>query len=246
MRNFPLSSLAVFIVSLPFAIACSGDDDPPPGGTAGTGGTTGGSAGVGGSTAGAGAGGTAGAATGGTAGAGTGGATGGAGAGGATGGAGTGGATGGAGAGGGSGTMDWPADTSQAGLEAFFDALAYKGADWLPNMPAAAAGDSLHGTTQIWYNKTLRTSYAAGKGLSSNPHDSGSMTVKEIYTGTAVTGHAAMLRQGTAWIYYCKASTAGACTASSMPNVASYAMTVGSCSCHGAGTINSQAQIPPP
>ena len=142
--------------------------------------------------------------------------------------------------------MDWPADTSQAGLEAFFDALSYKGADWLPDAAAPADGGSLHATTQIWYNKTLRTSYAAGNGAATMPHQTGSMTVKEIYTGTEVTGYAAMLRMETSWIYYCKASTAGACSSSSMPDVASYSMTVGSCNCHGAGTIVSQMRIPPP
>jgi len=222
MRNFPVASLAVVLVSLPLAFACGGEDDPPPAGTAGAGGTTGGSGGAGGATGG---------------GAGTGGSTGG--------GAGTGGSTGG-GAGTSSGTMDWPADTSQAGLEAFFAALEYKGADWAPDAAAPADGPSLHGRTQIWYNKTLRTSYAAGKGAAANPHDNGSMTVKEIYTDAAVTGYAAMLRQGTSWIYYCKASTAGACTTTSMPGQASYSMTTGSCSCHGAGTITSSMRIPPP
>jgi len=172
-----------------------------------------------------------------------------AGVGGATGGAGAGGATGGAGAGGaagGSGTMDWPADTSQAGLEAFLAALEYKGSEWLPDADIPAESGMLHGLTQIWYNKTLRTSFAAGKGAAANPHDTGSMTVKEIYTGTAVTGHAVMLRQASNWIYYCKASTAGACSSSSVADTATYSMTTGSCNCHGGGTIISQARIPPP
>jgi hypothetical protein len=262
MRIRLLPVLAVATVAFPLAVACGGPEESP--GTGGTGGATGGAGGAGGAT-----GGTAGMATGGAGGAtggagGAGGATGGAGGatggsagtGGATGGAaGTGGATGGAGGAaagsagtgtagtGGGGATDSPSDTSQAGLEAFLMAMSYTGQDWVSGAAMPTTTGSVHALNRIWYNKTLRTSAAA----SMTPHAPGSMVVKEMYTDANVIGRAAMLRTATnMWIYYCVASEAARCNASSMPNQASYATTATSCACHGAGTIVTGADIPPP
>jgi hypothetical protein len=259
MRIQLLPVLAVAAVAFPLAVACGGTETTPDAPTGGTGGATGGTAGgATGGTAGKATGGTAGAtggsagaggATGGTAGAATGGAagaTGGsAGAGGATGGAGSGGASAGSAGTGtaGGGAMDSPSDTSQAGLEAFLTAMSYRSADWVSGADMPATTGSVHALNRIWYNKTLRTSAAAN----TSPHTPGSMVVKEIYTDANVVGRAAMLRTATnQWIYYCVSSEASRCNASSMPNQASYAMTASACACHGAGTIVTGADIPPP
>jgi hypothetical protein len=246
-RLLPLLSLAVF--TIPLAVACGGEEPTTPEGSGGKGGTTGGTAGTGGTAAGTG--GTA-AGTGGTAGtgmAGTGGTAG-------TGVAGTGGATGGAGAGtagsstsgaGGGGASDSPSDTSQAGIEAFLTAMSHNGADWRAGSAMPVEGESLHGRDRIWYNRTLRQSKAAGKGVTGMPHDPGSMVVKDIYTAETVIGRAVMLRNNNnQWIYYCMASEAGRCNSTSMPNQASYAMAPTACSCHGAGTIVTGDMIPAP
>jgi hypothetical protein len=266
MRIRLLPSLALATLVIPAAVACGGTETPD--GVGGAGGTTGGTAGVGGAM-----GGTAGQTSGGTAGTGgslggTGGATGGAGSGGAAGSAagsggaagsaaGSGGAAGSAagssgaagssaGSGAGGGATDSPSDTSQAGLEAFFMAMSHRGADWRANAEMPVGDAEPHTLNRIWYNRTLRQSSADGKGATGMPHSTGAMVVKEIYTGTGVIGHAAMLRTATAWIYYCKASEAGRCSSSSMPNQASYAMSAGSCACHGAGTIVTGDMIPAP
>jgi hypothetical protein len=264
MRIRLLSSLALSILAIPVAVSCGGTEEPdttPPGvggaggATGGTGGATGGTAGTGGAT-----GGTAGVGTGGTGGAagaptgGVGGATGGAGAGGAgagmagsgTAGSGMAGSgTAGSGTGGG-GATDSPTDTSQTGLEAFLTAMSHRGADWRANSETPIGEALPHMNNRIFYNRTLRQSAADGKGGTGMPHTTGSMVVKEIYTGTNVIGHAVMLRTATAWIYYCEADEAGRCSSTSMPNQASYAMTATACSCHGAGTIITGETIPAP
>ncbi len=233
MRTLLFPTLAALALSLPLGTACSsGDDDTnATGGGAGTGGATGGSSG-----AGSGTGGTAG--VGGSSGtSGTSGSGGTAGAGGAAGTAGTAGSAG-------SGATESPSDTSQAGLEAFLDAMMYTGADWVSGTDAINPDSgSLHGADRIYYNKTMRQDHAA----STTPATAGSMAVKEIYTGTTMIGRAAMLRtSANQWIYYCKAGEAGRCASTSMPDMAIYGTSASSCACHGSGTINSAAMIPPP
>jgi hypothetical protein len=208
----------------------------------GTAGSTGGTGGTGGAATG-GTGGAGGAPTGGTSGAG--GATGGA-AGSASGSSGAAGSSAGSSGAAGGGATDSPSDTSQAGLEAFITAMSHRGADWRANAEMPVGDDAPHRLNRIWYNKTLRQSKADGKGTSAMPHTPGSMVTKEIYTGADVIGYATMLRTATAWIYYCKASEAGRCATSSMPNQASYGTSTGSCSCHGAGTIVTGNMIPAP
>jgi hypothetical protein len=146
---------------------------------------------------------------------------------------------------------DYPPDLTIEGIVAMIDAEAYKGATWksdrtdINTMPDAS---SPHGNMRVWYNQMMRQGNAAGKGTTSMPFDSGSMVVKEIYTGTDVIGHAVMLRAGTKWFYYCLASESGRCSSSSMAGVADSVTSggVGSCSCHGGGTVITQANIPAP
>jgi hypothetical protein len=147
---------------------------------------------------------------------------------------------------GGGGASDSPTDTSQAGLEAFLTAMSHRGADWRANSETPVGEALPHTLNRIWYNRTLRQSAADGKGGSGMPHSTGAMVVKEIYTDANVIGYAVMLRTATAWIYYCEADEAGRCSSTSMPNQASYAMSAGSCACHGAGTIVTGDTIPAP
>jgi hypothetical protein len=241
----PYLSLLTALFTLASFTGCSSEDDPSGGAGAGSGGASGGSAGSGAGTGGSGG------ASGGSAGAsagtsGSGGASGGS-AGASAGTSGSGGATGGsAGAAGssGSGTVpDAPTDTTQAGIEAFLDALAYKGSTWAPDqaMPHDSGAD-YHGMVQSWFNTTLRQSNADGD----TRFDAGSMVVKEIYSGASVIGHAVMLRNGeTQTIYYCTATEAGRCYSDQPANEASYSTSAAeNCGCHGGGTIITT--VPPP
>jgi hypothetical protein len=221
-----MSRLVPIALALVALSACS-SDDAPSNGTGGGGGTT---------AAGTGGGGTAGT-TGGTAG--------------TTGGMANGGSAGSAGAPGGSAgmaaTKDFPADTSADGITAFINAGDYKSATWASGMTAPTAPDpsSPHGLVQIWYNKALRTSHAAGHmGSSTDPT---SMVVKELYTGTAVVGHIAMVRTtDPKWIYYCTSTEANRCYAGAAASTPIYQTTVTNCGCHGGGTVLTGAMIPAP
>jgi hypothetical protein len=157
--------------------------------------------------------------------------------------AGTGGAAAGTGGSAGGGASDSPSDTTQAGIEAFIAAASFKSAPWLSGTAGPVDSTSVHSRNQIWYNQTMRQSFADGN---TTMHTAGSMAIKEILMDSTPVGHAAMLRTATGWIYYCVSSEAGRCTSSSMPNTASYGTTAGSCNCHGGGTIVSQEMIPPP
>ena len=227
-----LLPLALVLLAFP---ACSSSDDDSTG-TGGGGGTP--SAGRSGGSAS----GSAGMATGGSAGSATGG-----GAGQATGGTSNAGTTGG-GAAGMAASKDAPTDTSAEGIKAFLDALDYRSATWASGTTAPAEPDassfSPHGLVQIWYNKALRQTHADGKEGSASP--TGTMAVKELYTGATVVGHAAMLKTDTSWIYYCTASEAGRCYPAQMPGQIIYQTTITNCACHGAGTIASSTMIPPP
>ena len=216
--------LACLLLALP---ACSSDPATPTG--------TGGGAGTGGTDSGGATGGGAGMSSG----------------------AGTGGGAGmssGAGTGGGAGTSstsdtDYPTDTSAEGIKAFLDALDHRSATWASAMtePVAPPAEELspHGLVQIWYNKALRVSNAAGHSASST--DPTSMVVKEFYTGSDVVGYAAMLRTtDPKWIYYCTSTEANRCYVGAPENTAVYQTTIANCGCHGGGTIITQDAIPLP
>jgi len=160
---------------------------------------------------------------------------------------------GGAGATGGSAgsaaTKDFPADTSAEGIKAFLDALDYKSATWASGMtgPTEPLPEELspHGLVQIWYNKALRTSQAAGHTGSST--DPTSMVVKELYTGTAVVGQVAMVRTtDPKWIYYCTSTEANRCYSGASANAPIYQTSISNCGCHGGGTVLTSSKIPPP
>jgi hypothetical protein len=242
MRTLELVSLVAL-----FALSCSSGDDTPDG-AAGMSGSSG-SAGTGGTGGGAGMPGSAGMAT-----SGSGGMPGGAGMTGGAGMPGGAGMTGGAGMPGGAGmgnNGDYPPDLTMDGLIAMIEAEGYKGATWksdrtdINTMPDEF---SPHGHMRIWYNQTVRQSNAQGEGTTTAPFDSGSMVVKEMYTGTGIVGHAVMLRAGTTWFYYCLASEDGRCSSSSVAGMAQAVSSggVGSCSCHGGGTVITQTNIPAP
>ncbi|HWP07825.1 MAG TPA: hypothetical protein VNN72_18900 [Polyangiaceae bacterium] len=221
-----LLPLAFALVTLS---ACSSDDAPSneTGGAGGTSGTT---------AAGTGGGGSAGT-TGGTSGGGSGGATGGAGAGATGGAAGT------------AATKDFPADTTAEGIKAFLDAGDYKSATWASSMTAPTEPPpeeiSPHGLVQIWYNKALRTSQAAGH--SGSMTDPTSMVVKELYSGTSVVGHLAMVRTtDPKWIYYCTSTEMNRCYSGAPANTPVYQTSVTNCACHSSGTIITASKIPPP
>ena len=219
--------LPLAFVLLAYPACSSSDDDSSPTGTGGGAGTsaTGGSAGTSGASAGMPGGGT------------------------SSGSSGM--ASGGMASGGMAGTAaskDAPTDTSVQGIEAFLNALDYRSATWAPNaaMPVEPDPSALspHGLVQIWYNKTLRQAHADGKANSASPTNT--MVVKELYTGTAVVGHAALLRTDTSWIYYCTASEASRCYPAQMPGQVIYQTSITNCACHGAGTVVSSDMIPAP
>jgi hypothetical protein len=170
--------------------------------------------------------------------------------------AGTGGSAGSAGTGTGAGTggtssteTDYPTDTSAEGIKAFLDALDHRSATWASGMtaPTTPEPDALspHGLVQIWYNKALRVSNAAGHSASST--DPNSMAVKELYTGTNVVGHAVMLRTADPkWIYYCTSTEASRCYSGSPENTAIYQTGIANCGCHGGGTLITAENIPLP
>ncbi len=213
-----------------FTLGCSGDDPVPAG--------TGGTAGSAGATGGAGMPGGAGMAT--------------SGSGGMPGSAGmsaTGGMPGAAGMATNNG--DYPPDLSMEGLIAMIEAEDYRGPTWKSDGTAVNTMPdpiSPHGNMWVWYNQAIRQSNAAGDGGIGMPFASGSMVVKEMYTGTAVIGHAVMFRAGTAWYYYCLASEDRRCSSSSLAGTAEAVTTggVGSCGCHGGGTVITQPNIPAP
>lgn len=214
------------------ATACSsGDDDASNTGSGGTGAqTTGGTAGT--------------PATGGTGGQGTGG-SGGQSAGGSAGQA-TGGSAGQAAAGtSGGASLDYPTDTTVDGIKAFIDAGNYRSATWASSMngPTDPPMGTLspHGLEYIWYNHTLRQAHA-----DQQTSVMGSMAVKEIYSGSTVVGHAAMLRSDKSWIMFCTASESDRCYAGAAAGAVSYSTSVANCGCHGGGTIVTAGQMPPP
>jgi len=234
MKNLSLSALSLsFLFVLPSAAIGCGGEEGTDDGSGGSAGTAAGSAGVSGSGAGtAGASGTAGSA--GSAGtAGSAGSAGTAGAGGSAGSAGSAGASGSAGsAGSGSGTM-FPSDMTTAGIEAFLAAQTYRGAGWQAETEAPRDGTSLHARVRVFFNDTLTASLEADNGPLGNgmPHTTGSMVVKELYTGDTMIGQAAMLR-GSNYVFYCKASEAGRCSTGSAADTV-----VTNCACHTNGVV---------
>jgi hypothetical protein len=216
------------LVSMAALVSACGDDPaedstPNTGGTSSGGTATGGTAGAGAGTSGAG-----GAGTGGSAGSGT----------------------SGSGGSGGSGVVDYPTDSSQAGIEAFLAMETYKaaGMGWRPETMASAGTANPHLANKRYFNETIIASKAAGnKPPSMGQHVAGSMSVKELLDGTTVIGKAATLRTGSMNIFYCVASVDGRCGTGSTANVAFYGSTPGgSCSCHGSGTNISHDVIPLP
>jgi hypothetical protein len=142
---------------------------------------------------------------------------------------------------------DYPTDTSAEGITAFIDALDYRSATWASSMtaPQPPSAGSPHGLVQLWYNKALRQSHAAGHETSTT--DPTSMVVKELYTDSAVVGHAAMLRTADPkWIYYCTSTEANRCYMGAPANTAVYQTSITNCACHGNGTIVTLDAIPPP
>jgi hypothetical protein len=145
-------------------------------------------------------------------------------------------------------TLDYPTDTTAEGIQAFIDAASYRSATWASGMTAPedppAGTLSPHGHEYIWYNHALRLSNSEGRtGSSSEP---GSMAVKEIYTGQTVVGHAAMLRADNHWIMFCVSSESDRCFAGSTANTVTDTTAITNCGCHGAGTIVTAAEMPPP
>jgi hypothetical protein len=102
---------------------------------------------------------------------------------------------------------------------------------------------SPHGADRVWYNKTLREAHAAAM----KPPTTGSMVVKELYTNATVVGHAALLRTTSSYALFCQSTEDGRCFSGSLANMP-YAVTsgIGSCGCHGGGTIVTEMNIPAP
>jgi hypothetical protein len=225
MRLVHSISMTLLVAMAASLSACS-DEPPAPAGTGGTGG----SAGSGAGTAGSGAG-TAGSATGGSAGT-TGGSAG----------AATGGSAG-------TGMVDYPTDSSQAGIEAFLAAASYltPGMGWRPELTPSNGTSMPHLGVKRYFNETIIASKAAGNAPPGGPqHTTGSMAIKDILNGTTVIGKAAMLRTMTNWVFYCTSTEEGRCYAASPANTPYYAPMTGSCGCHGSGNIVSAAEIPAP
>jgi hypothetical protein len=156
-----------------------------------------------------------------------------------------------AGSGGSGATLDYPTDTSQDGMKAFIDAMNYRSATWASGMSAPTDPPmgtlSPHGHEYIWYNHALRQSKADGHaGTVNDPFGVNSMAVKEIYTGSTVVGHAAMLRSEKGWIMFCTASESDRCYAGYMAGNIAYSMSITNCGCHGGGTIVTAPMVPAP
>jgi hypothetical protein len=227
MRLVHSISMTLLVAAAASLSACSDDPvDPAPatGGTGGAAGSGAGTAGSGAGTAGSATGGSAGSATGGSAGSATGGSA-------------------------GTGVMDYPADSSQAGIEAFLAAASYltPGMGWRPELTPSNGTSMPHLGVKRYFNETLIASKAAGNAPPSmGQHTTGSMAIKEIVNGTTVIGKAAMLRTMTNWVFYCTSTEEGRCFAASPANTPYYAPMTGSCGCHGSGNIVSAAEIPAP
>ena len=145
-------------------------------------------------------------------------------------------------------TLDYPTDTTAEGIQAFIDAANYRSATWASGMTAPEDPPmgtlSPHGHEYIWYNHTLRQSNSEGHtGTSST---TGSMVVKEIYTGGSVVGHAAMLRTDRSWILFCISSESDRCYSGAPANMVTYTTSITNCGCHGGGSIVTAAEMPPP
>lgn len=238
MRLVHPFSMTLLVSALASVSACSSDPEPLPDGTGGTG-----MSGSGGSATG----GSAGSATGGSAGSATGGSATGGSAGTGTGGSGGGAAGSGTSGSGGGGMMDFPSDSSQAGIEAFLMGESYKttGMGWRPETMAGDGVTPPHLAAMRYFNETLIASKAAGNQPPAMQHTTGSMAVKEILEGTTVIGKAAMLRTMTNWVYYCTATIEGRCYTGSPANMVYYAAgTAGSCACHSQGIMPSWDAIP--
>lgn len=149
-----------------------------------------------------------------------------------------------------SSSLDVPTDTSADGIAAFLDAESYLSATWASNETAPVPprdSSSPHGDEVIWYNRVLRQSKADGHaGYVGDTFGSGSMAVKELYTGTTRVGRAAILHADTKWILFCTATEPGRCFAGSSAGAVNYATGIGSCSCHGGGTVVTAERVPPP
>jgi hypothetical protein len=148
--------------------------------------------------------------------------------------------------------LDVPTDTSQDGIAAFIDATSYQSASWASTMSGPTSPPSgttsPHGLEHIFYNHTLRQSHAEGHlGSFSDPFAVGSMSVKEMYTGDTVIGHAALVRTDASWLFYCQAAEDERCFIGSKANVTFYSTNpLGSCTCHAGGTVVTVADMPPP
>jgi hypothetical protein len=144
-----------------------------------------------------------------------------------------------------SGTPDYPTDITADGIKAFIDAGSYRDSAWASSMTGATEPPmgtlSPHGLEYIWYNHTLRQAHADGQ-----TSVMGSMAVKEIYTGSNVIGHAAMLRSNNAWVMFCTASESDRCYAGYAAGTVAYSTAIANCGCHGGGTIVTASEMPPP
>jgi hypothetical protein len=145
-------------------------------------------------------------------------------------------------------TLDYPTDTTAAGIQAFIDAANYRSATWASGMTGPEDPPmgtlSPHGHEYIWYNHTLRQSNSEGHTGTSSA--TGSMVVKEIYTGESVVGHAAMLRTDKSWIMFCISSESDRCFAGAPADMVTYTTFITNCGCHGGGSIVTAAEMPPP
>lgn len=135
-----------------------------------------------------------------------------------------------------------PAMLTQAAWESWLTAMSYTQNGWVSETPAARDPGAVtpHGRVRVWFNPTLVASFAAGNGamIGSPPHSVNSMSVKELYDGDTLVGHAAALKLdatsgGGGWQYYCK-GPADRCFTGNDPATALFAKGDLNCgSCHG-------------
>ena len=131
--------------------------------------------------------------------------------------------SGGTGSDGGS-SQDFPADTSQAGIEKFLEGETYKSAPWRFDAAPRGTDDvvSPHKRMRVYFNPKAVSSIEAGNGMDSAPHDQGAMVIKELYDDQdRVIGHAVSLKVGKTdsaddWLYYCDGPSAD-CGSSTTP-----------------------------
>ena len=147
---------------------------------------------------------------------------------------------------GGSGRVDpeFPAETTQAGVEAFLDGGSYRASPWIFDAAPRPSIDttSPHGRVRVYFNSVAAESIRAGNDGIDSPPARRSMIVKELYDaqdtllGRAVSMKLEEGKSLSSWLYYCDGPGDACVGDASAPTPLYTEGKVSAChTCHGGG-----------